>query len=390
MYTDTVGRVLKQDLWTERDMYDTAHYLMIPMQYAFASGDQGKMDAFHDSFSRFVTDVTGGDRHSFREKEEDVNLRQFLYFCSEYLRLSALCQQIENVPDELFPLLYDRLVCCFLELPGVWNTETNTKARVEQILLHKEYPYYYYSSLTDADMFPLAALCDLRVVSQLTGEGYTELLDQAALLAYRIFSDPIIITETKKNGFLFQVGVLQDYPDMQYAGNLEITSDIQPKLREDVVSDSSHASRLALWLISFQQAQAYQEQYDLFQLRREQLANQLVNYVIRYVDGRPLATTFTDGTFGVYRYSYNTEGIGQQGYSLSSMLLLGWWSLLDDGRITQIYEDILAQFPMSAGMDNPYYDYGTTREQNSFFDADTAFDNGMMECLVTLATKFGA
>ena len=72
------------------------------------------------------------------------------------------------------------------------------------------------------------------------------------------------------------------------------------------------------------------------------------------------------------------------------MLLLGWWSLLDDGRITQIYEDILAQFPMSAGMDNPYYDYGTTREQNSFFDADTAFDNGMMECLVTLATKFGA
>ena len=44
---------------------------------------------------------------------------------------------------------------------------------------------------------------------------------------------------------------------------------------------------------------------------------------------------------------------------------------------------------MSAGMDNPYFDYATTREQNPFFDMDTAFDNGMMECMVTLASKFG-
>ena len=182
---------------------------------------------------------------------------------------------------------------------------------------------------------------------------------------------------------------MKDYPGYEYAGNLEITPDIQPKPREDIVSDSSHSARFALWLTSFQQAQDYQEQYDLFQLRREQLANQLVNYVIVYENGIPLATTFMDGTCGVYRYSYNSEGVGHQGYSLSGTLLLGWWSFLDDPRITQVYRDILVQFPMSAGMDNPYFDYATTREQNPFFDMDTAFDNGMMECMVALASKFG-
>ena len=94
-----------------------------------------------------------------------------------------------------------------------------------------------------------------------------------------------------------------------------------------------------------------------------------------------------DGTCGVYRYSYDSTGVGYQGYSLSGTLLLGWWSFLEDARITQVYEDILKQFPMKAEKDNPYFDYATTREQNPYFDMDTAFDNGMMECMVMLAGK---
>lgn len=188
---------------------------------------------------------------------------------------------------------------------------------------------------------------------------------------------------------MFQVGVWKDYSDYAYSGNAEITPDIQPQIREDIVGDTSHFTRQALWLTSFQQVQEYQEQYDLFQTRRKQLANQFVNYVIHYVDGMPLATTFMDGTCGVYRYSYDTEGIGLQGYSLSGTLMLGWWAFLEDSRIERIYCDILSQFPMSAGMENPYFDYATVREQNPFFDMDTAFDNGMMECMVMLASKLG-
>lgn len=143
-------------------------------------------------------------------------------------------------------------------------------------------------------------------------------------------------------------------------------------------------------MLSFQLAQTYQEQYDLFTRRREELANQFVHYVIQYEDGAPLATTFMDGTCGVYRYDYHGDGIGEQGYSLSSSLLLGRWALLDDPRITEVYGDLLAQFPLSTGMENPYYDYATVREQNPFFDSDTAFDNGMMECITTVAYRLYA
>ena len=30
LYNSTVKMLLKEDLWTERDMYDAVHYLMIP------------------------------------------------------------------------------------------------------------------------------------------------------------------------------------------------------------------------------------------------------------------------------------------------------------------------------------------------------------------------
>lgn len=387
LYKSTVSVLLQEDLWTERDMYDAAHYLMVPMHYAFDSGDSEKIAQFHQFFVRFYQDITGSDIYDFSEQTPDVNLMQFYYFCCEYLRLCALTGELSTTPDGLYNYLYRQVEYLYTGVPGNWNSEKNYMTRAEQILLHKEYPYSYYSALADPDLFPLASLCDLRVVAKLSGQEDTPLLKKAASLAYRIFTDTTLITETAQGGYLFQVGVWKDHSDYAYSGNTEITPNIQPLMREDIVSDSSHFMRQALWLTSFQQAQDYQEQYDLFQTRREQLANQLVNYVINYMDGIPLATTFMDGTCGVYRYSYNSGGIGHQGYSLSGTLLLGWWSFLDDARITQVYEDILTQFPMSAGMDNPYFDYATTREQNPFFDMDTAFDNGMMECIVMLSTK---
>ena len=387
LYDQTVSVLLKEDLWTARDMYDASHYLMVPMHYAFRSGDTGKIEEFHEFFTRFFEDVSGSDSHSFSEQEPSVSLMQFYYWCCEYLRLCALTGSLSSSPDGMYEYLYQQMEYLYIELPGNWSTEENCLTRAEQILLHKEYSYSYYSALSDVDFFPLASLCDLRIVAKISGMEDTQLLQKAAILAYRIFTDPTLITQTGQGGYLFQVGVWKDYGDYEYAGNTEITPEIQPLTREDIVEDSSHFTRQALWLTSFQQAQDYLEQYDLFQTRREQLASQLVNYVINYVDGVPLATTFMDGTCGVYRYSYNTEGTGHQGYSLSGTLLLGWWSFLDDPRITQVYEDILAQFPMNAGLDNPYYDYANTRERNPFFDANTAFDNGMMECLVTLATK---
>ena len=387
LWTKTVALAIEEDLWTKRDMYDAAHYLMVPMHYAFYDRDSDKISAFHDFFARFIEDVNGKDSYGFCVEHPTVDHLQFCYFVSEYLRLCAISGFRSETLPNLYEFIYQHTENVFESGKDGWTNLGSFRARVEQILLHTEFPRSFDSALTDIELFQLAILCDLRIVAKLQGFEDTDMLQDAAVLAYKIFADKGIITETEQDGYLFQVGVWKDYPDFAYSGNVEIVPGIQEMPREDIVGDSSHHARFALWLTSFQQAQEYQEQYDLFQLRREQLANQLVNYVIVYENGVPLATTFMDGTCGVYRYSYNAEGVGHQGYSCSGTLMLGWWSFLDDIRITQIYRDILAQFPISAGMDNPYFDYATTREQNPFFDMDTAFDNGMMKCLVALATK---
>lgn len=55
----------------------------------------------------------------------------------------------------------------------------------------------------------------------------------------------------------------------------------------------------------------------VFHLPRQQMANQMVNCVLQKMDGHWLCITFMDGTNDVYRYSYNTEGVGLEGYDHS-------------------------------------------------------------------------
>ena len=213
LYAQTVSQLLTQDLWTSRDMYDASHYLMVPMHYAFSSGNDEKMAEFHQFFSRFFEDINGSDSYNFSEQSPSVDLVQFYYWCCEYLRLCALTNSLDSAPDGLYDYLYQQVEYLYTEIPGNWNTEKNYLTRAEQILLHKEYPYSYYSSLSDMDFFPLASLCDLRIVAKISGWEDTQLLQKAATLAYCIFTDTTLITETEKGGFLFQVGVTKDYPD---------------------------------------------------------------------------------------------------------------------------------------------------------------------------------
>lgn len=46
LYNDTVIALLEQELWTSRDAYDASHYLMVPMFYAFRSGESSLIEAY--------------------------------------------------------------------------------------------------------------------------------------------------------------------------------------------------------------------------------------------------------------------------------------------------------------------------------------------------------
>ena len=80
-----------------------------------------------------------------------------------------------------------------------------------------------------------------------------------------------------RGGWLIQPVVRSDHPDYAYAGNVTITPDIQPKIRENISWDSSHSIRMAALVNSFLRGQNLEEDRALFYARREEIANQLVN-----------------------------------------------------------------------------------------------------------------
>ena len=88
LYQKTVLAVLQEDLWTPRDLYDAANYLIVPLHYAFYSRDQEKIDAFHQFFTRFSQDLNGADTYEYRADVARIgDALHFNYFVSEYLRL---------------------------------------------------------------------------------------------------------------------------------------------------------------------------------------------------------------------------------------------------------------------------------------------------------------
>lgn len=384
LFAHCVGVLLEEDLWTERDAYDAGHYLMIPMHYAFRSGDWETVGMFSAFFSRFLRDAAGEDRHGFAALDP-LTRHQFLYLASQFTALCAAHGTMERVPSGLSAFA-ENSAASYLREGTVWNGSGRTPvlSHIHFVLEGGQRSKSYLNAVGDGLLFPLAILCDLRYVSWMEGRPSSPAMDEAADLAWKIFSSPFLNRETA-GGWLYQPGVMYDHSDYAYAGNASIQPGMQPKLREDVPGDSSHSHRFPLWLRSFLSAQTEGTRQALFFLRQKQLSNQMVNYVLQKADGQWLCSTFMDGSNGVYRYEYHEEGVGLAGYDLSGTFLMGWWSLLDDRRITERYQEILEHYPMKGDRSNPYFDHATVREQNPFFDADAAFDNGMFECMTACA-----
>lgn len=321
LYQNTVLVLLQEKLWTERDMYDAGHYLMVLMYYAFWSGDVEKINAFGEFFTRFSDDIAGDGLEAF-QNEGELNRLHFLYLYTQFANLCLANGYETMIVEKPLELAEQTAENYLLNNVGYGKTEETELERLKQILQGKSYSYKFYSSIHDFDKFSLAILCDLNWYHTMTGEAVSETMNLAKELSYELFHSPLLNTETELGGWLFQVGVTADSKDKIYAGHSTIKPSLEPLPREDIPSDSSHAHRLPLQLRSWQSAQTDRACWELFQLRREQLANQMVHYVLKNENGNWLTTTFMDGTNGIYRYSYHVDGVGLESYDLSGIFCL--------------------------------------------------------------------
>lgn len=51
---EPVFQVLQEDLFNSRDTYDSCHYLMVPLYYAFEQNNEILINAFELQFERFL------------------------------------------------------------------------------------------------------------------------------------------------------------------------------------------------------------------------------------------------------------------------------------------------------------------------------------------------
>ena len=392
LWQNTIHKMLQEPLWRERDVYDTGHFLMIPLHSAFIFTNQSRINEFHQFFANFNKDYEQSNFDSLNT----LSKLHFLYLASEYL---VLCKKYkEPISEELLLLITTSLELIWKQPAWHWQVckaprFENMLSRVEWKLQKQACSYSYCRAIIDEELFAFAIAADLKAI----------LLDQSPVFidkmldtAYKVFKQKVVLLNTTSERWLFQPGVWTDHPDYAYAGHNEIKIGLEKNPVPGIAEDTSHFHRFPLWLISLQtgfEVQRKQIEANYFKQLRYGLANQFLEEILVFPgDEFPnyRTTNFMNGHNGVYRYSYITqgEGKGYGPYELSGTLLLGWWSFLPDPKIKDVYCYISSSFPLSEEEIKIYLGPDTTRDRHPLIKGRAQFESGLIELINRLACQF--
>lgn len=391
LWQNTVTEVLSQDLWSSRDMYDTAHVLMQPMQYAFANNDADKMAEFDLFFDRL--DVNFSDAQSTSR----VALTQFMFFVSEYLVIKSEQGDFGTVQSSLESKLRNWWVNFVDSEAWMWDVDPfpNVWSRLEWKLDVTEPNYSYYKAMFDEELYSLAMMANfihLQKAGNLASgqEDFNRLSEQAVPLLKRILQEEVDFTNrydgTTRFNWSFQTGVWWQHKDFIYAGNAELASDLEPSPIENIALDSAHMHRWPVWLKTY--ARAFADDAPMLtylEQLRTGYTQQFNEFVYTKSDNdfkAPRMVNYFDGRNGVYRFQHVTQGESGYGpYQNSSILFYGWYGNLIEA--DQFVADIerllennmrLSDFELAT-----YVGPNTTRERNPLFALPSYFTDGMAE-----------
>lgn len=365
-YAQTVRDALEDELWNSRDAYDACMYLMVPMHYAFQMNHSDETGAFTNLFERFAASL---DSNSTYFENGDLYKLHWLYFSSQYMKLMCQNDRSGQVPDGLYEFVNKEIIYFWNNYRGGYKAEFHGMEEVLQAVLYgdgysidKSYRY----AVCDMELFMLAIMCDMAVLDDyFSDEANQTIHNKAPQWAKRMMEGKV--EWQADGGWLFGVGDMTDHRDYLYAGNADIIENMEQAKDHEVVGDSSHFSRMPLFLISWRDAQTEQADYEYFERLRKGLAIQFTNHVLFLPDEDiPYIrmTNYMDGKNGVYRYSYHEEGVGYGPWELSNALLNGWWAGLNDEDVTQAYQILLEQVPFCDNVKNFYASDVTIRERN--------------------------
>lgn len=385
LWDETVGLHLQDELWTEQNIYDAGHYLMIPLHAAFILDNGEYQQQFADQFAYFMDNKDN-------IAEGRLNQLHYYYLLSRFIVLASDAGQHKMIPEGMPEYLYDRIIKIWCYEPA-WQWAQSDFPNMKERLIWKldtpEPDKSYYRAIIDEEFFTFAIAADLsHYYQEKDTDKYSNLAD-ILNIAYQVFNQEILFTET--GGWLFQPGVWRQHPDYAYVGNTQKAANLSKKTLNSVAMDTSHSHRFPLWLKSL--AEAYSpgsNEGEYYNRLREGLTKQFTDKaLVEPSDEVPYyrTTNFMDGTNGVYRWNYSTQGSnnGYGPYELSGTMLLGWWTFLPGDYINNVYKDISRQFPLSDDVIQLYVGPGTSRERHHLIEGSAPYVNGYLELISILA-----
>lgn len=395
---DAIGRVIEdwnsthsnlftEALWNKQNIYDTGHYLMVPLHAAFYCNDKKMIVNFSNQFRLFMDFLDG--RGVAATGAGTQNNAQYIYLASRFVYLCYENGYEHIIPEGLLSLIRGFALEYFFK-PGKWwkdqKQEMNMDERFSFIMSDVATEYEYYKVIPDLNLFITAIAADVLAINEMQGiqtHNHDEPLKYIVNRLYELLKHEVVFLG-EGDRWLLQPGRWTDHKDYLYAGHNELHVEMEPAPIDDIAQDSSHFHRFPLFIESWKNAfPKNSREFTFFERLRTGLTEQMISSVIiPPTEEHPYyrLTNFMDGRNGVYRYKYSTnaEQKGTLPFQLSGTFLLGWWSFLKDERIAQIYKEIFYSFPLSEQAILCYTGANTTRKRHPLFKTPDCFmSNGI-------------
>lgn len=347
-WSNGLDDLLKKKIWEQSGwMYDYSEFLMVPLHVAFYFQIDSMLLDFKNQFVSFSL-----SHPEFDNDNDRLNRLNYMYLVSRYLVLTAQT----NRRDLKIPGLYDiiREYIDFLWNDGsgnVWGGEKfsfpGMKQRLNYLIQDTNTTTFsnYYNSIQDFSIFLFGIDLDLATYERLNRIPLTSNDYEIIYCFDRVFHKFAVFQPD--GGWLFQPGILKNYPDNKYSGLFNPIVDNKVSISTGNW-DASHFMRFPLLLQSaldfFPVGSTFYKYYDSLRIG---LIKQFFDHVIsKKVNGLYYFNNYMDGTNGYYR-AQNKNGILKGGfgpYQNCEHIFMGWWSFLNSSKISSFYNDIYTKF----------------------------------------------
>lgn len=387
LWEEVMQVYLNDALWIERDIYDAGHNLMVPIHAAFKKGNEVWISDINQHFESFI------DNYNIENKIVLLNKLHYYYAASRYLSLLVEYDHpLKEHHYQLADMLKDEVTKQWLE-ENSWHWSHDGFIGMKERLNYKlgltEPRFSFDRAIIDEELFLVSIASDLKYFYQKINQNHPVLKDINEY-GQKIFIDEGQLVD--EGGWLFQKNVWKDHRDFSYSGyeSIEEIKDGKRKVRDFIYIDSSHGTRFPLQIYSVMKATDELEQKELLQTIRKNFEIQFWDKIVTKKEESNyfVINNFLDGSNGVYRYDYETnKGTGYGPHSLSGILMIGWYNFLNTERVSDIYEEIAMQFPISEEVYSKYYLDKTNRVRNPLAKEPDAYYKGLYQLILLLSSE---